>query len=141
MIIETKEQIDYQRDYNLVHKCIYHIIFTPKYRRSVLINGIDNRFKQLVLEKQEEYGYKVIEQEVMPDHVHLLLLINPKHSPQKVVSRIKGYTAHVLREEFPYLKSKLPNLWTRSSFIATVGTVSLDIVKRYIEDLPKPTQN
>jgi len=125
---------DYKRDYNLVHRCLYHVVFTPKYRRKVLVDGVDTRFKELVFEKQKEYGYEVIEMEVMPDHVHLLLSINPKKAPAKVVSRIKGYTSRVLRQEFPWLQSRLPCLWTRSAFIATVGSVSLEVVKKYIEE-------
>jgi len=134
MDIVTKKKVDYNRDYNLVHKCIYHVIFTPKFRRPILTNGLDKRLKQLVEKKQSDYDYEIIEMEVMPDHVHLLVKMDPKHAPQKTVSRIKGYTAHILRQEYPFLKSRLPSLWTRSSFIATVGSVSLEVVKRYIEE-------
>jgi len=78
--------------------------------------------------------FYVIEMEVMPDHVHLLLDVDPTIGINVVVSRIKGRTAHVLTREFPELNRKLPTLWTRSKFIATVGSVSLDVVKKYIED-------
>ena len=72
--------------------------------------------------------------EVMPDHVHLLLDIDPTVGVNKIVSKIKGFTAHYLTREFPELKRKLPTLWTRSKFIATVGSVSLEVVKQYIEE-------
>jgi putative transposase len=83
---------------------------------------------------QEEQNFKVLEMEVMPDHVHLLLDVDPTIGINILVSRIKGRTAHYLRREFPELKRKLPTLWTRSKFIATVGSVSLDVVKQYIEN-------
>lgn len=118
---------------SLVHSCQYHIVFCPKFRRPVLVNGVDVRMKELILEKQEEYGYGVIETEIMPDHVHLLLSITPTLAPSDVVGKIKGFTAHQLREEFTWLKSRLPSLWTRSKFISTCGAVSIEIVKRYIE--------
>lgn len=51
-----------------------------------------------------------------------------------MVKQLKGYTSHVLRHEFPSLKRRLPSLWTNSYFVATVGAVPLDVVKRYIED-------
>ena len=105
----------------------------PRLTRDI-INGVDERLKELVFEKQEAYGYKVIEIEVMPDHVHLLLSINPVLAPSDVIGKIKGYTAHQLREEFTWLKSRLPSLWTRSKFISTCGAVSIEIVKKYIED-------
>jgi putative transposase len=71
--------------------------------------------------------------EVMPDHVHLLLDVNPQLGIVKIVGQIKGYTTHTLRKEFPHLKSRLPSLWTRSKFISTVGAITLAVVKQYIE--------
>jgi putative transposase len=47
---------------------------------------------------------------------------------------IKGYTSNVLRKEFPELKSRLPTLWTQSKFISSVGSVTLEVVKQYIEE-------
>lgn len=123
----------YIHEHSVVYSCQYHIVFCPKYRRKVLIDGVDARLKELVFEKQSEYGYEVIEIEVMPDHVHLLLSINPTLCPSDVIGKIKGYTAHQLREEFTWLKSRLPSLWTRSKFISTCGTVSIETVKKYIE--------
>ena len=83
---------------------------------------------------EEENNFYVLEIEVMPDHVHLLLDVDPTVGINTVVSRIKGKTSNVLNKEFPELRKRLPTLWTRSKFIATVGCVSLDVVKQYIED-------
>ena len=124
----------YHHQYNLVYSTKYHVIFTPKYRRKVLVDGVDEYLKQLILEKQNEYDYQVIQMEVMPDHVHLLLDLNPKSAPYAIVKKIKGYTSRAIRDKFPELDRKLPTLWTRSSFIASVGAVSLETVKRYIEN-------
>ncbi len=124
----------YKSDKRLVYSCQYHVIFCPKYRRKVLKNGIDTRIKDLIEEKQNTYNYTILSIEVMPDHVHLLLDINPRIGLYSVISKIKGYTSHQLREEFPELKTKLPCLWTNSNFISTCGSVSLEVVKQYIED-------
>lgn len=110
------------------------MIFCPKFRRKVLINGVDIRLKELIAEKQKQYGYKVLDMEIMPEHVHLLLDVNPQIGILKIVAQIKGYTANTLRKEFPWLRSRLPCLWTRSKFVSTVGAVTLDVVKKYIED-------
>jgi putative transposase len=123
----------YHSNHSLVYSCQYHVIFCPKFRRPVLSEPIAARLKALILEKQETYGYTVLDMEVMPDHVHLLLDVNPQLGVNTIVGQIKGYTAHVLRQEFPHLKSRLPSLWTRSKFISSVGTVTLEVVKRYIE--------
>lgn len=123
----------YKTDNHLVFSCQYHVIFCPKYRRSVLVEGIETRLKELILSKQTEYGYEVLDMEIMPDHVHLLLDVNPKKGVFNVVNHIKGYTSHELRNEFPTLKSRLPTLWTQSKFISSVGAVTLEVVKKYIE--------
>jgi len=100
----------------------------------VLINGIDERFKDIVLSMQEEQNFYVLEMDVVPDHVHMLLDVDPTVGINVLVSRIKGKTAHILTREFPELRRKLPTLWTRSKFISTVGSVSLEVVKQYIKD-------
>jgi len=125
---------EYNKIPHLIYSCQYHVIFCPKYRRKVLIDNIKNRLSQLIIEKSNEYGYKIIEQEIMSDHVHLLLDVNPKIGIFTIVNKIKGYTSHILRKEFPELKSRLPTLWTRAKFISSVGSVSLNVVKKYIEE-------
>ena len=122
----------YHTDHSIVYSCQYHVIFCPKYRRPVLNDAVSARMKELVLGKQEEYGFAVMEMEVMPDHVHLLLDIDPRVGVNQVIAKIKGYTSHELRQEFPWLKKRLPTLWTRSKFISTVGVVTLEVVQQYI---------
>ena len=124
---------DYRTTATTVYCCRYHVIFCPKYRRKVLINGIDERFKEIVLSMQEEQNFKVMEMEVMPDHVHLLLDVDPTIGINVIVSRIKGKTAHILTREFPEIRRRIPTLWTRSKFIATVGSLSLETSKEYIK--------
>jgi len=123
----------YHTDHSIVYSCQYHVIFCPKYRRKVLTDAVAARMKELVLAKQAEFGYTVIEMEVLPDHVHLLLDVDPRAGINVVVGKIKGFTSHELRNEFPWLKKRLPTLWTRSKFISTVGAVTLDVVQQYIE--------
>ena len=117
----------------LVYSCQYHVIWTTKYRRPVLTAPIQERLKQLVLEKQDYLVFKVIEIEVMEDHVHLLIDSSPYVGIYRTVNQLKGYTSRILRKEFKDLKSRLPSLWTRSKFVSTVGSVSLETVKKYIE--------
>ena len=72
--------------------------------------------------------------EIMPDHVHLLMEVDPQYGIHKAVKRIKGYSSRVLRQEFPWLKSRIPTLWTNSYFVSTVGGAPLSVIKQYIED-------
>jgi len=124
----------YHTSAHLVFSCQYHVIFCPKYRRKILTNEIYNRLIELFAQTAEKYQFAIVEQEVMPDHVHLLIDVNPRFGILKAVNRLKGVSSRILREEFPSLKTRLPSLWTRSAFISSVGTVTLEVVKRYIEE-------
>ena len=118
---------------NVVYSCRYHVVFCPKYRRRVLVDGVDERLKEIAREVAEELSFEIIEMEVMPDHVHMLLEVDPQLGIHRAVKRIKGRTSHDLREEFPWLKKRLPSLWTNSYFVSTVGGAPLSAVKQYIE--------
>ena len=122
----------YHTDHSIVYSCQYHVVFCPKYRRPLLVDAVAARLRELIMEKQGEYGYAVMGMEVMPDHVHLLLDVDPRIGIASVVAKIKGYTSHELREQFPWLKKRLPTLWTRSKFISTAGAVTLAVVQQYI---------
>ena len=119
---------------NVVYSCKYHVVFCPKYRRSVLVNGVDVRLKELIIETCEQLKVEIIEMEIMPDHVQLLLEVNPQYGIHKAVKQIKGYSSRILRNEYPWLKSRLPSLWTNSYFVSTVGGVPLAAIKQYIEN-------
>src|SRR5579871_2995754 len=118
---------------NVVYHCHYHLVFCPKYRRKVLLAPIDARLKVLVQECIEKWEQEFVEVEVMPDHVHLIVGCDPQFGIHKLTRLIKGSTSHLLREEFPELKRKLPSLWTNSYYVGTVGGVTIETVKRYVE--------
>ena len=126
-------KIAYKSNNNIVYSCKYHVVWTPKYRRSVLINGVDERLKDIVRDVAIETGSEVIELEIMPDHVHLLVEVDPQFGIHHLVKLMKGRSSNLLRNEFPWLKSKLPSLWTNSYFVSTVGGAPLEIIKQYIE--------
>jgi len=117
-----------------VHNVAYHLIWCPKYRRAVLVGDIEKRLKQLLKQKAKENDWKIETMEIMPDHVHIFVKANPVASPHWIVQQFKGYSSHQLRKEFPTLKSRLPTLWTRSYYCESVGHISEDTIKKYIED-------
>ncbi len=125
--------MEYKSNNNIVYSCKYHIVFCPKYRRKVLTGDVEDRLKELIAETCSSLGVDLIEMEIMPDHVHLLLDVDPQLGVHKVVKQIKGRSSHALRSEFKHLTTKLPTLWTNSYFISTVGGAPLEIVKQYIE--------
>lgn len=124
----------YKSNHNIVYSCKYHVVFCPKYRRKVLVNGVDIRLKELIKLICEEIQVDVIEMEIMPDHVHLLLEVAPQFGIHKAVKTIKGTTSRILRQEFPWLRSRIPTLWTNSYFCSTIGGTPLSIIKQYIKN-------
>ncbi|HBC68761.1 MAG TPA: IS200/IS605 family transposase [Sutterella sp.] len=117
----------------LVYKNQFHVIFCPKYRRKVLVNGIDERLKEILPEEAAKLQAEILSMEVMPDHVHLFLTCDPRLLLHRIIKQMKGASARRLRMEFPELKSRLPCLWTRSYFCCTVGHISEATIRRYIE--------
>ncbi len=123
----------YKSNNNIVYSCKYHVVWCPKYRRKILTGDIDKRLKEIIFEKCKQLKSEIIELEIMPDHVHLLVEVDPQFGIHKFVKNIKGYTSRILRQEFKELKTKLPTLWTNSYFVSTVGGAPLSIIKQYIE--------
>jgi putative transposase len=99
-----------------------------------LINGVDARLKELIKETCVHLHVEIIELEIMPDHVHLLMEVDPPFGVHRAVKQIKGYSSRILREEFPWLKSRLPSLWTNRYFVSTVGGAPLSVIRQYIEN-------
>jgi len=111
----------------------YHFVWVPKYRRKVLTPDIANRLTELVIEKTNELGGEVLNLTVQVDQVHLFCNFPPTIAPHQIMHRLKGYSAHELRKEFPHLRSRLPNMWTRSYYVGTAGVVSANTIQKYIE--------
>lgn len=126
--------IQYKSNNNVVYSCKYHVIWCPKYRRKVLVNGVDIRLKEIIQGVCTESRADMLELEVMPEHVHLLVEVDPQYGIHRLVRSIKGRSSRLLRQEFPWLKSRLPTLWTNSYFVSTVGGAPLEIIKQYIEN-------
>ena len=111
--------VGYKSNTNVIYSCRYHVVWCPKYRRKVLLDAVVDRLKSLIRQIAEERQSEIIELEVMPDHVHLLVEVDPQYGIHKLVKQIKGQTSRVLRQEFPKIKSRLPTLWTNVSVRAS----------------------
>lgn len=132
MFESVRSEPRYKSANHYIWACDYHVIFCTKYRKQILTSAIQNRLKQLIIEKQEAYNYTLTALEIMPEHVHILMSVEPKYSVTKIVGKIKGYSSYVLRREFFGLK-RLRALWTSSKFVASTGGVTLDALKEYVE--------
>lgn len=133
-MFSMSEKRAFKSNHNVVYSCKYHVVFCPKYRRKVLVNGIEERLKAIIQQVAIETRCEVLELEVMPDHVHLLCEVDPQFGVHKFIKLVKGRSSRLLRQEFPRLKSRLPTLWTHSYFVSTVGGAPLAMIKQYIEN-------
>jgi len=129
--------MEYKSNKNVVFSCKYHVVWCPKYRRKCLVGEIGERLKELIQQTVAEINAKIFEMEIMPDHVHLLIEVDPQFGINKAIRHIKGVSSHALRTEFPSLKSRLPTLWTNSYFVSSVGGAPLEEIKKYIQNQKK----
>lgn len=111
----------------------YHFVWCPKYRRPVLVDQIAKDLEVLLRERAEQLQVTIEALEIMPDHVHLFVDVDPTEAPQRLANQFKGYTSRILRQRYPALKSRLPNLWSRSYYVGSIGHVSDKTVLQYIE--------
>ena len=125
---------EYKRTNTTVSMLNYHFVFCPRYRRKIfLIDGLEERFKESVLQICEQNQMEVLAMECHVDHVHLFLSALPKYSPADIMRIVKGNTSRVLLSEFSDIL-RSPTVWTRSYFVSTAGNVSSETIRRYVEN-------
>lgn len=124
--------MDYQRDEHRVHLIVYHLVWTPKRRKAILVGPVADDCRALIERKCEERGWAILQLAIQPDHIHLFVRAWPEVSAAEIVKECKGLTSHELRAKYPDLKRRLPSLWTRSFFAATAGNVSQETIEKYI---------
>lgn len=125
---------------NASYNANYHLVWCPKYRRSILVGSIANRLSEILGEIGKKWGIEIVTHEIMPDHVHLFVSAPPKFSPAKLAQLFKGTTSYVLRLEFPELKRiirKAGTLWSPGYYVGTAGNVSSAVIQRYIDECQK----
>ena len=110
----------------------YHITWIPKYRKHILKGNIKIAIEKYLFEKANELNITIETYEIMEDHIHLFIRANPNMKISYIVQQLKGYVSFKVRNQFPELK-KYKSLWTHSYFVETIGCISENSVKRYIE--------
>jgi putative transposase len=93
---------------NVVYSCMYHVIWCPKYRRSVLVGEVEKRLKEIVKDVSARCKSEIQEMEIMPDHVHLVIEVGPQYGIHRLVRQLKGVSSHALR-----LSGQTLILWLR----------------------------
>ena len=124
----------YKSNNNVVYSSKYHCVWTPKYRRAVLVGPMAKRCEQVIRQVAAKYKAEIIALAIMPDPVHVLVEIDPPFGIHRLVKNLKGVSSHSLRQEFRTLKSRLPTLGTNSYFVSTVGGAPLAVIQPYVEN-------
>jgi putative transposase len=134
----VKNNVKYGR--TSVYNVNYHIVFSTKYRRKVLDSEVEVIFKEELtkIAKDNDFTFSAVEVGEL-DHIHVFVSAKPKNRPSDIVKAIKGITARRLFERYPQIKKYLwgGHLWNPSYYIETIGHISEDIVKKYINDQQK----
>jgi putative transposase len=123
----------YKSNNNIVYSCKYHVVWCTKYRRDVLDERVQDELKMLISEICTKRKSEILALELMPDHVHLLVEVDPQYGIHRLIKEIKGNSSHFLRKKYKHLCTRLPTLWTNSYFVSTFGGAPISIVKQYVE--------
>lgn len=121
---------------------IWHMQWVTKYRRKVFVETQLKKLCEILLEEAaRRHNFKIESLEVQPDHVHVLVHLRPSISPAKAISLMKGYTSRLMflaepakLKRFYYRTERRRSLWGDGKFMASVGHITLEKAKEYIEN-------
>lgn len=105
------------------YRCQYHIVFAPKFRRQVIYREIKVDIGKIIRQLCQQKGIEIIEAELCPDHIHMLVSIPPKNSVSQVMGYLKGKSSLMIFDRHANLKYKYGNrhFWCRGYYVDTVG--------------------
>lgn len=131
--------VEYNKSSHAIYDIKYHLIWVTKYRYKIIVGEIAKRLRELLRQGCEARGITIIQGSIGKDHVHMLISCPTDLAPSKIVQYLKGRSSHLIQDEFPELKKRYwgQHLWARGYFCATVGTVTEETIKLYIENQEK----
>ena len=124
-----------QNTKHTTYKLGYHLIWCPQYRKAILTGDVALALEKELRRLAQSNGWTIHMLAIQPDHVHLFLSAPPAIAPSLIANTLKGASARTLFKQFPALKQELwgGHLWSRSFYVCSVGDMSEDVVRRYIE--------
>lgn len=128
--------MELRRNSHQVYEIGYHIIFCTKYRHKALIGSVETTCRNIIAETCTAYGWQLKEIEIMPDHVHMFVSAPPQTAPDEIARTVKSISAVKIFTTHPDLKGRKfwgSGLWSPSTYFGTVGHISEDTVRRYIQ--------
>ena len=126
----------FRRTAHAAYDTAYHLVWSPKYRKSILEGELAARVEEMFKEIAEAYDIAIDEMEVSPDHVHIFCSFPPRYSIAQVVGMFKSLSARAVFREFPQVKRQLwgGEVWEDGYFARTVGDkVTAEVIRKYIK--------
>ena len=135
--------MEYRHGSHTIYHIEYHFVWVTKYRYKVLVGDVGLRVKELVRQTCTAFEIEIVEGVVSKDHVHILVSAPPNMAPSEIMRRVKGRSARKLFEEFPVLKKRYwgRHFWARGYFCVTVGQMTDEMIKEYLEHHFEPHAN
>ncbi|PIN88533.1 IS200/IS605 family transposase [Candidatus Pacearchaeota archaeon CG10_big_fil_rev_8_21_14_0_10_35_13] len=128
-------KIENTKGNSCVYNINYHIVFCPKYRKQVLNESIKEDLEIIFKSVISSNDWKLLELEIMPDHIHLFVSAHPKQSPLEIVKKLKGISARLIFKKYPKFQKKEfwgKHLWSGGYYVGTAGIVTAESIQKYI---------
>jgi len=127
--------MDYRKGSHTVYNIEYHLVWVTKYRYQILIGEVQLRVREIIRQICQQHDLTILKGHVSKDHLHLLVSAPPHHAVSYLVQKLKGRSSRMLQQEFPHLRKRYwgQHIWARGYFCATVGQVTDEMIKQYIE--------
>ncbi len=127
--------MEIRRQAHCVYRCMYHMVWIPRYRYKILVKGVDEYLMKKMDEIRKNYPeIEYVQRNIQPDHVHMVLSFPPKYSIAKVVQIIKSNTGKGMWEKFEFLRKRYygrGGIWSAGYFVSTVG-LDEKLIERYV---------
>lgn len=123
---------EYIKEKGSYYSCQYLVVFCTKYKRRFLGPEIQEFLKKFFYKTADEFDFKICSLNILENQVFLTIDCNPKFGINKAVTKLKNNSSSVLRKKFPHLEKRVPSIWTRKTFISTMGSVDLEDVNEFL---------
>jgi len=135
---------NYNKGFRSVYKLTAHIVFVTKYRKKAISPEILNRLKEIFNDTLNKWECNLIEFNGESDHIHLLIDYKPDIALSKLIANLKTVSSRLIRRDFPFLASQYfynkPYFWTGAYFVASCGGVTVNQLKKYVENQKSPQE-
>ena len=135
---------NYNKGFRSVYKLTAHVVLVTKYRKKAICEKVLQRLKEIFTDTLIKWECSLVEFNGESDHVHLLIDYKPDIALSKLIANLKTVSSRLIRRDFPELASKYfdnkPYFWTGAYFVASCGGVTVNQLKKYVENQKYPTE-